>query len=77
MMCFLKWFPGRVDALADVAEDVDVATVVGRGRGRRRVHVDALSNDTGDKEIPTTVGRNLRRGHVGGKKYFVLQYPQL
>jgi hypothetical protein len=41
--------------------------------GRRRAHVDALFEDKADKEIPTTVGRNLRRGRVGGKKYFVLQ----
>ncbi len=41
--------------------------------GRRRAHVDALFEDKAVKEIPTTVGRNLRRGRVGGKKYFVLQ----
>jgi hypothetical protein len=63
-------FPDRVADIPDVAE---IPTVVGRGRGRRRAHVDALSNDKADKEILTTVGRNLRRGRVGGKKYFVLQ----
>jgi hypothetical protein len=72
-MCFFQWFPGRVDDIPDIAEEIP--TVVGRGlsRGRRRAHVDALSDDKADKEIPTTVGRNLRRGRVGGKKYFVLQ----
>ena len=64
-------FPGRVDDIPDVAEEIPI--VVGRGRGRRRAHIDALSDDKADKEIPTTVGRNLRRGRVGGKKYFVLK----
>jgi hypothetical protein len=72
VLIFLKkCFPGRVDALAEA--DTEIPTAVGRGRGRRRAHVDALSNDKADTEIPTTVGRNLRRGRVGGKKYFVLQ----
>ncbi len=73
MMCFFKWFPGRVDAIPNVAVAEEIPTVVGLGRGRRRAHVDALSNDKADKEIPTTVGRILRRGRVGGKIYFVLQ----
>jgi hypothetical protein len=66
-------FSGRVDDIPNVAKEIPI--VVGRGRGRRRAHVDASSEDKADKEIPTTVGRNLRRGRsrVGRKKYFVLQ----
>ena len=52
-------FPGRVDDIPDVAEEIP--TVVGRGRGRRRAHIDALSDDKADKEIPTTVGRGRGR----------------
>ena len=49
-------------ALADVAEEIP--TLVGRGRGRRRAHVDAAPDVA--KEIPTLVGRgrSRRRAYV-------------
>ena len=52
MMCcfFLKWFPGRVDALAEVAKEI--LTVGGRGRGRCRDRVDVVENlDTRSKRF--------------------------
>ncbi len=42
---------------------IDFYAFLRRGRGRRRAHVDALSNDTGDTEIPTT--DRSGRGRVG------------
>ncbi len=59
---FFKWFPGGVDAIPDVAEEIP--TLVGRGRGRLRAHVDAISDVA--EEIPTLVGRGRgrRRAYV-------------